>query len=55
MIAVIAPSINYFHTLKIKEIFIDLSERIKKRNNWNIEEYWKRIYDIMLMDPINIE
>ena len=55
MIAVIAPSINYFHTLKIKEIFIDLSERIKKRNNWNIEEYWKKIYDIMLIDPIKIE
>jgi CheY-like chemotaxis protein len=32
MIAVIAPSINYFHTLEIKEIFIDLSEKIKKKN-----------------------
>ncbi len=55
MIAVIAPSINYFHTLEIKEIFIDLSEKIKKKTNWNIEEYWKKIYDIMLIDPIKIE
>ena len=55
MIAVIAPSINYFHTLEIKEIFIDLSEKIKNKNNWNIKEYWKKIYDIMLLDSIKIE
>jgi len=47
MIAVIAPSINYFHTLEIKKIFIDLSEKIKNKNNWNIEEYWKKIYAIL--------
>ncbi|MBY9008415.1 MAG: hypothetical protein KGD74_00955, partial [Candidatus Lokiarchaeota archaeon] len=55
MIAVIAPSINYFHTLAIKEIFINLSEKIKKKKNWNIEEYWKKIYEIMLINPIKIE
>jgi len=55
MIAVIAPSINYFHTLEIKEIFIDLSEKIKNKNIWNIKEYWKKIYDIMLLDSIKIE
>jgi len=55
MIAVIAPSINYFHTLEIKEIFLDLSEQIKNKNNWNIEEYWKKIYDIMLLNTIKID
>ncbi len=55
MIAVIAPSINYFHTLEIKEIFIDLSEKIKKKIDWNIEEYWKKIYNIMLIEPIKIK
>jgi len=55
MIAVIAPSINYFHTLEIKEIFIDLSEKVKNKNIWNIKEYWKKIYDIMLLDSIKIE
>jgi len=55
MIAVIAPSINYFHTLEIKDIFLDLSEKIKNKTNWNIEEYWKKIYDIMLLDTIKIE
>jgi CheY-like chemotaxis protein len=55
MIAVIAPSINYFHTLEIKEIFIDLSKKIKKRINWDIEKYWKQIYDLMILDPIKLE
>ena len=55
MIAVIAPSINYFHTLEIKEIFIDLSEKIKDKSKWNIEEYWKKIYDLMLLNSIKIE
>ncbi len=55
MIAVIAPSINYFHTLEIKEIFVDLSEKIKKKIDWSIEEYWKKIYNIMLIEPIKIK
>ena len=55
MIAVIAPSINYFHTLEIKEIFNDLSGKIKHKNNWNLEEYWKKIYDLILLDSIKIE
>ena len=55
MIAAIAPSINYFHTLEIKEIFIDLSEKIKKRISWDIEKYWKQIYDLMILDPIELE
>ncbi|NVM46239.1 MAG: response regulator [Candidatus Lokiarchaeota archaeon] len=55
MISVIAPSINYFHTLEIKEIFKDLSEKIKKNIDWNIEEYWKKIHTLMLINPIKIE
>ncbi len=55
MVAVIAPSINYFHTLEIKEIFIDLSNKIKKKIDWNIEEYWKKINNIMMIEPIKIK
>ena len=55
MIAVIAPSINYFHTLEIKDIFIELSAKIKNKTNWNIEEYWQKINEIMLLDSIKIE
>ena len=54
MIAAIAPSINYFHTLEIKEIFIDLSEKIKKKIHWDIEKYWKQIYDLMVIDTIKL-
>ena len=54
MIAVIALSINYFHTLEIKEIFMDLSAKIKKKIEWNIEEYWKKIYNLMLLEPLKI-
>jgi len=55
MLAVIAPSINYFHTIEIKDIMIDISEKIKKKIHWNIEEYWKKIYDLMLIEPLKIE
>ena len=55
MIAVMAPSINYFHTFEIKELFIDISEKIKGKQNWNIKEYWKNLYDLLLIDPIKIE
>ena len=55
MIAVIAPSINYFHTLEIKEICKDISEKIKNKQNWNIEKYWKKIYDIMVINSMKIE
>ena len=54
MIAIIAPSINYFDTLKIKDVFIDISDKIKNKMNWNIEEYWKKIYDILLIEKIQI-
>jgi len=55
MIAIIAPLINYFHTLMIKDVFIDLSDKIKNKLNWNVEEYWKRIYDILLIKTELIE
>ena len=55
MIAIIAPLINYFHTLKIKNIFADISNKIKNKLNWNIEEYWKRILDILLTETIQIK
>lgn len=54
MIAIIAPSINYFDTLKIKDVFTDISDKIKNKMNWNIEEYWKRIHDIFLIEKTQI-
>ena len=55
MIAVIAPSINYFHTLEIKDILIELSEKIKQNENWKIENYWNKLNKIMLTDSIKFD
>ena len=54
LIAFIAPLINYFHTMKIKDIFTDISDKIKNKMNWNIEEYWKRIHNILLIETPQI-
>ncbi|MBY9015385.1 MAG: response regulator [Candidatus Lokiarchaeota archaeon] len=51
MIAVISPLISYFHTKEIKTIFIDFSDKIKNKKKWNIEEFWRKIHDIMLIGP----
>jgi CheY-like chemotaxis protein len=54
MLAVIAPSITYFHSLKIREIFVEISVKIKNKEKWDVKQYWKRIYDIMTTDPLKI-
>lgn len=54
MIALIAPSINYFHTISIKGIFMALSEEIKKKKDWNIKDYWQKIYNLLLLDGIQV-
>ena len=54
MIAIIAPSINYFHTIGIKGIFLALSEEVKKKKDWNIKEYWQKIYNLLLLDGIKV-
>jgi CheY-like chemotaxis protein len=47
MIGVIAPKINYFESLKIKEIFKEVSLNIKKNKDWNIESCWNKITEIL--------
>ncbi|MHA1107266.1 MAG: response regulator [Promethearchaeota archaeon] len=49
MLAIIAPLINYFHTLKIRDIFTEISDKIKNNLSWNIKEYWKIIHDILVI------
>jgi hypothetical protein len=48
MLAVITPQINYFDSLKIKKVLIELSSRIKEGDPWEIEEYWERISEILV-------
>ena len=47
MLAVIAPSINYFKALDIKEIFEEISRIIKEKKAWDPEKYWKAIFNLL--------
>ena len=47
MIGVIAPKINYFESLKIKELFKKVSLIIKEKNDWDIESCWDKITEIL--------
>ena len=48
MIGLVAPKINYFDSLKIKELFKDLSSKIKRQKDWNIENYWEKLSTILI-------
>lgn len=47
MIATIAPNINYFQSLKIKLILKNISLKIKKKDTWQIKNYWDSIVDVL--------
>jgi CheY-like chemotaxis protein len=47
MLAVLAPKISYFQSLEIKRLLFDLSEKIKKKEKWNLKVYWKSISDLL--------
>jgi hypothetical protein len=47
MLAIIAPRINYFDSLKIKGILKDLTLSLKKRKDWNPEKYWNKISQVL--------
>ncbi|TXT56394.1 MAG: Signal transduction response regulator [Promethearchaeota archaeon] len=47
MLALIAPNISYFDSLKIKEVFEDLSEQIKQQKNFAIKPFWEEITEII--------
>ncbi len=43
MLSLIAPRINYFDSLKIKETFIEISSKIKQKQEWDVEYYWEKL------------
>ncbi|MFX1346951.1 MAG: PleD family two-component system response regulator [Promethearchaeota archaeon] len=47
MLSVIAPNITYFDSLKIREVFKEISEKIKLNQVWEIESYWEKILEIL--------
>jgi CheY-like chemotaxis protein len=52
MLSIIAPKITYFQSLKIKQIFIELSNIYKKKKKWNIEKFWNKITEILVTSSI---
>jgi len=47
MLAVLAPAISYLHSLEIKQLLRQISEKIKENEKWDIIEYWKAISSIL--------
>ena len=52
MLAVIAPRINYFESLKIREIFLSMTKRIKQDGTIEIHPIYKEISRILLTSTI---
>ena len=54
MLAIIAPKINYFESLKIREIFVSMTHRIKQDGNIEMPHIYKEISRILLTSTINL-
>ncbi len=50
MLSVIAPNISYFSSLAIREILKEISAKIKKKQEWEVKEYWDKILKILLKE-----
>jgi len=47
MISIIAPKITYFQSLKIKQVFIELSSIYKEQKSWDKEVFWNKLVNIL--------
>jgi len=52
MFSLIAAKITYFQSLKIKQVFMILSDIYKKQEKWDIKEFWIKLSDILLKTSI---
>ena len=52
MFSLIAAKITYFQELKIKQVFMTLSDTYKKQGKWDIKEFWIKLSDILLKTSI---
>ncbi|MBN1803235.1 MAG: response regulator [Candidatus Lokiarchaeota archaeon] len=52
MLAVIAPKINYFESLQIREVLKKISIEVKKKQEWEISSYWEEIANILTTPAI---
>lgn len=51
MLSVLAPKINYLESLQIHEIFQEISTKIKAKKEWNIEDTWDTIANLLVTPP----
>ncbi|MHA2431095.1 MAG: response regulator [Promethearchaeota archaeon] len=54
MLATIAPNINYFHSLKVKELFNLVSNKINSKKKIDMKRVWKEVSDILITGVIPI-
>ncbi|MFX0017606.1 MAG: PleD family two-component system response regulator [Promethearchaeota archaeon] len=47
MLAIIAPNISYFHSLKIKALFHEISKKINGKKKPDFKELWKKVIEIL--------
>jgi hypothetical protein len=47
MLAVISPKINYFESLRIKDVLRKFASEVKSGQKWDIQKYWQRISKIL--------
>ncbi len=52
MLSLIATTITYFQSLKIKQILIELSSIYKKEKEWDLEMYWNKCSQILTKSSI---
>lgn len=48
ILCIISENINYFQSLELRALMLELSENIKKEKNWSIKDYWPRVYEVLL-------
>jgi hypothetical protein len=51
MLVILAPKINYFNSLRIKEECMEIADQLKVGEEWNIKKSWEKITEI-LSSPI---
>jgi len=52
MFSLIATKITYLQSLKLKQVFIELSSLYKNQQKWDIEVFWKKMSDILIEPSI---
>lgn len=51
MLSVLAPKINYLESLQINEIFQEVSPQIKVKMDWNLEDTWEKVANLLVTPP----